>query len=117
MRTSVPSARIVRGTPRPTSAASCGAGNIPPTVTACCQAVAATRDELVTYGGQPITVMYHAISGGRTEAAQTVFSQALPYLVSVESDGEEGVPGYRQDTLFTFDEMAALLGDAFGTWI
>lgn len=77
------------------------------------QAVAATRDELVTYGGQPITVMYHAISGGRTEAAQTVFSQALPYLVSVESDGEEGVPGYRQDTFFTFDEMAALLGDAF----
>lgn len=57
--------------------------------------------------------MYHAISGGRTEAAQTVFSQALPYLVSVESDGEEGVPGYRQDTFFTFDEMAALLGDAF----
>ena len=77
------------------------------------QAVAATRDELVTYGGQPITVMYHAISGGRTEAAQTVFSQALPYLVSVESDGEEGVPGYQQDTFFTFDEMAALLGDAF----
>lgn len=57
--------------------------------------------------------MYHAISGGRTEAAQTVFSQALPYLVSVESDGEEGVPGYQQDTFFTFDEMAALLGDAF----
>ncbi|MDY2655852.1 MAG: stage II sporulation protein D [Candidatus Limiplasma sp.] len=76
------------------------------------EAVAATRDELVTYGGQPITVMYHAISGGRTEAAQTVFSQALPYLVSVESAGEEGAAGYQQDTTFTFEEMASLLGEA-----
>ena len=64
-------------------------------------------------GGEPITVMYHAISGGRTEAAQTVFSQAVPYLVSVESDGEEGAPGFLEDTFFTFDEMAALLGEAF----
>lgn len=78
------------------------------------EAVAATRDELVTYGGQPITVMYHAISGGRTEAAQTVFSEALPYLVSVESAGEEGAPGFLEDTFFTFDEMAASLGEAFG---
>ena len=78
------------------------------------EAVAATRDELVTYGGQPITVMYHAISGGRTEAAQTVFSEALPYLVSVESDGEEGARGFLEDTFFTFDEMAASLGEAFG---
>ena len=77
------------------------------------EAVAATRDELVTYGGEPITVMYHAISGGRTEAAQTVFSQAVPYLVSVESDGEEGAPGFLEDAFFTFDEMAALLGEAF----
>ncbi len=78
------------------------------------EAVAATMDELVTYGGQPITVMYHAISGGRTEAAQTVFSEALPYLVSVESAGEEGALGFLEDTFFTFDEMAASLGEAFG---
>ena len=78
-------------------------------------AVEATRDELLTYGGEPITVMYHAMSGGRTEAAQTVFSQALPYLVSVSSAGEEGAKGFYTDTSYTFEEMALRLNQAFDT--
>ena len=76
-------------------------------------AVSATRDELLTYGGKPITVMYHAISGGVTEAAQTVFSQGLPYLVSVPSEGEEQAQGYMTDTRFTFSEAAKLIDKAF----
>lgn len=76
------------------------------------EAVAATRDELITYAGQPITVMYHAISGGRTEDAQAVFSQGFPYLVSVESGGEEGARGFQQDTRLTFEEIAEKLNAA-----
>ena len=76
------------------------------------QAVEQTRDELVTYGGEPITVMYHAISGGRTEAAETVFSQAIPYLVSVDSTGEESARGYQQDLRLTFEEVAERLNAA-----
>lgn len=68
-----------------------------------------TKDELLTYEGEPITVMYHAISGGTTEAAQTVFAQSLPYLVSVDSSGEEDVRGFYTDTRFTFEEAARLL--------
>ncbi len=73
------------------------------------EAVSATAGEIITYEGRPITVLYHAISGGMTEDAQTVFSQSLPYLVSVESKGEEASRGYSTDTTFTFEEAAELL--------
>ena len=76
------------------------------------KAVAETADELLTYGGEPITVMYHAISGGTTEAAQTVFAQTLPYLISVDSAGEEDTRGFYTDTAYTFEEAARLLSAA-----
>lgn len=77
------------------------------------EAVSATAGQILTWEGEPITVMYHAISGGRTENVQAVFSEALPYLVSVESAGEEDVRGYREDTFFAYREAAQLLAQAF----
>lgn len=77
------------------------------------EAVSATGGQILTWQGEPITVMYHAISGGRTEDVQAVFSESLPYLVSVESRGEEGVRGYREDAYFSFEEAAQLLNLAF----
>ena len=56
-------------------------------------AVRATTGEILTYDGLPIEVLYHACSGGRTEDAAAVFAQAVPYLVSVDSPGEEGYDG------------------------
>lgn len=79
-------------------------------------AVHATVDELLTYEGKPIMVMYHAISGGTTEAAQTVFSSSVPYLVSVSSTGEESVRGFYTDTTFTFSQAAKLLSAKFPTF-
>jgi len=76
-------------------------------------AAAQTKGEALTYDGELITVLYHAISGGRTENVQTVFSQRLPYLVSVESAGEEGTRGYQQDLTFTFEEITEKLNKAF----
>jgi len=76
-------------------------------------AVAATAGQVVTWEGEPIQVMYHAISGGQTEDVQAVFFQAVPYLVSVKSTGEEGVRGYREDTFFSFSEASQLLSKAF----
>lgn len=77
------------------------------------QAVDQTRGVTLCYQGQPIEVLYHAISGGRTEDAQTVFSQAQPYLVSVESRGEEGARGYSQTLTMTREEAAARLCEHF----
>ena len=76
-------------------------------------AVAATHGEVVTYQGMPIHALYHAVSGGRTEDAKAVFNMRLPYLVSVESAGEENAPRYRERTSFARAELAALLNEAY----
>ena len=78
------------------------------------QAALETRDELLRYDGEPITVMYHAMSGGRTEDVQAVFSQSLPYLVSVDSTGEESARGFYTDATFSYEEAARLLNAYFG---
>lgn len=73
------------------------------------QAQRETCSRWIAYQDQPIVVMYHAISGGRTENVQTVFADQLPYLVSVESAGEEKVRGYQWESFFTFEEMVQRL--------
>lgn len=78
-------------------------------------AVKATRGLVLTYEGKPITVLYHAISGGQTEDAQAVFSSAEPYLVGVSSVGEEGASGFTADLTLTRVETAKRLNEAFGT--
>ena len=77
------------------------------------QAVQATRGQILTYDGLPIQVLYHACSGGMTEAAAEVFSQSLPYLVSVSSPGEEFSSAYIHDVSYTLEEAASLLRSAF----
>lgn len=74
------------------------------------QAQRETRGQVLTYGGELITVFYHAMSGGRTEDAATVFAQSFPYLVSVESAGEESAGGFWTETKLSFDEIAQRLG-------
>lgn len=68
-----------------------------------------TRGEILTYEGKPISVFYHAISGGQTEDAQAVFSRSLPYLVSVESPGEENMRGFTTDTLISYEEISSVI--------
>jgi len=58
-------------------------------------AVAATWGEVITYEGEPIEVLFHSTSGGKTENVEDVFSKALPYLRSVTSEGEEDAPRYQ----------------------
>jgi stage II sporulation protein D len=53
-------------------------------------AVEATRGEKIYYDGEEIQAFYHACSGGWTEDCANVYVESLPYLKSVESDGEEG---------------------------
>ncbi len=77
------------------------------------KAVMDTKGMIITYDGQPITVLYHAVSGGRTEDVQAVFSQPLPYLKSVESAGEESSSKYQTVQTFSLDEAAKLLNKAF----
>lgn len=63
--------------------------------------VAATSGQILLWEGQPIEVFYHAASGGKTEDAAHVFSQSLPYLVSVSSQGESGEAAAAQEQSFS----------------
>ena len=47
------------------------------------QAVMETRGIVAAYDGKPINALYSSTCGGRTEDAEHIFTEKLPYLVSV----------------------------------
>ncbi len=58
------------------------------------QAVSETDGQVMTYDGELISATYFSCSGGRTESAQAVWGSQVPYLVSVDSPGEEDAASY-----------------------
>lgn len=71
-------------------------------------AVEATRNLIITYDGEPIEVLYHAVSGGYTEDVENVYEQALPYLRGVASPGEEDASKYETVTIITQEDLCVL---------
>ena len=55
------------------------------------QAVNETKGEELTYLGEPIEAFFHSSSGGKTESSENVWQSQKPYLVSVESPGEDEI--------------------------
>jgi stage II sporulation protein D len=53
------------------------------------RAVDRTAGLIATYRGAPISALYSANAGGVTEDSENVFANALPYLRSVPSPGDE----------------------------
>ena len=53
------------------------------------RAVERTAGLIATYRGAPIEALYSASAGGVTEDSENVFANALPYLRSVSSPGDE----------------------------
>lgn len=66
-------------------------------------AVSSTRGEVLVNDGKLITALYHSSSGGMTENSEEVFAVALPYLVSVVSEGEEKQSCYSSEKLIPYD--------------
>ncbi len=67
------------------------------------KAVMDTAGEVMLYNGKVIDAMYHGASGGWTEHSENVYSNAIPYLRSVESAHEIGS---RQTGQVTFARAA-----------
>lgn len=57
-------------------------------------AVAATDGQVLCYEGELIEALFFSCSGGRTEAAVAVWGGDVPYLIPVDSPGEEAAPRY-----------------------
>ena len=50
------------------------------------QAVIETRGVVATYEGKPINALYSSTCGGRTEDAEHIFTEKVPYLVSTSCE-------------------------------
>lgn len=55
-------------------------------------ATRATRGEYLAFDGRPILAVYHSAAGGRTASAEEVWGRPVPYLVTVEVEGEDESP-------------------------
>lgn len=72
-------------------------------------AVSTTQGKVLHYDGEEIQVFYHASSGGQTENCENVYSQVLPYLVSVQSEGEENSSNYYGEVSVTLEKFASAM--------
>ena len=73
------------------------------------QAVEETDGQVLTYNGQLISATYFSGSGGKTESAQAVWGSEIPYLVSVESPGEEEASDYESTVTVPLSEFLETL--------
>lgn len=69
------------------------------------QAVAETDGKVLRYQGELIAATYFSCSGGKTESAQAVWGGEIPYLVSVDSPGEEDAGSYSSTVTLTPAEV------------
>jgi stage II sporulation protein D len=74
------------------------------------EAVAATRGEVVSYGGEVAETLYSACSGGHTESAENVFGSAVPYLVGVPDPYDYYCPLHKWTLEFSGPEISSRLG-------
>lgn len=77
-------------------------------------AVADTKDYVLTFQGELIDATYFSCSGGSTEDALAVWGADIPYLQSVPSPGEENAAHYSDTSTFSQQELEALLGHGLG---
>jgi stage II sporulation protein D len=76
-------------------------------------AIAATQGRVLTRQGKIILALFHANSGGRTEAVHDIWGFTKPYLVSVDDRHSMQHPGDAWEKTFTADELQELIR-AFG---
>ncbi len=67
------------------------------------------ENKILVYDNKPIHACYHAISAGKTQASESVWGEALPYLVSVDSSFDITSPDFNSTLSFSIADMQALL--------
>ena len=80
------------------------------------EAAAAVAGQVAVYNGQIATTVYHAMSAGRTANSQDIWSNAIPYLVSVDSsvdkNNEKGV--FETQRKFSSEKIAIIAETLLG---
>lgn len=75
------------------------------------KAVDETKGEVITYNGEVISAVFHSTSSGKTESSKDVWGGDRPYLVSVESPGDELSPKYKSEKEMSLDEFKKIAKD------
>lgn len=57
------------------------------------------------YNNEPISAVFHSASNGNTENSKDVWGGEFPYLVSVESQGDETSPKFSDEKTFSLKEF------------
>ena len=78
------------------------------------RAVDETRGLIATYNGEPINALYTSTCGGRTEAVENIFNDAVPYLRGREC-GVEGRAPFTSFTIKSSREPAELREEHIGS--
>lgn len=68
----------------------------------------------IAYEDELIIAAFHAISTGVTENAENVWEEQIPYLVSVESEGDKLSANYESTLSLSGEELEKYLYDACG---
>jgi stage II sporulation protein D len=80
------------------------------------RAVDETRGLIASYGGEPINALYTSTCGGRTEDAENIFNEAVPYLRGREC-AAEGPAAFAAFTIKTNRELNELSTEAHVTLV
>ena len=75
-----------------------------------CRAVDEVLPYALYYDGGPILAAFHAVSPGKTESAEVVWGDRIPYLVSCESEGDRLSPDYASGKTVLPEELKNTLG-------
>ncbi len=73
------------------------------------QAAQETAGRILTYDGAPIAAVFHAAAAGHTEDAVNVWGSDVPYLVSVDSDGDADCPKYDASVTLRAEEFRQIM--------
>lgn len=69
----------------------------------------ATAGEIITYNGSPIVAVFHSASAQETESAVSVWGSDIPYLVAVESTGDDACPEYDASVTLGAEEFRQIM--------
>lgn len=72
-------------------------------------AVDAVLYSYLSYDNKPAMTAYHNISSLKTESAENVWGEKIPYLVSVNSTGDRLSPDYQSEKEITINEFKSIL--------
>lgn len=72
-------------------------------------AVLTTDGEYLKYGEDIALAVFHACSNGKTENARDVWGGDIPYLISVESIGDDAKSDYISENIYSKKEFLKLL--------